>query len=263
MAITSRSNPKIRLAHALRQRKTREKTGLFLVEGAFHIGAALEASAPIEFLVYSPRLLRGEFTTRLIAELKQKSVAMLEVSPQILTSLSDKENPAGILAVTHQKLTPLSSLIPDPSSLFVALVAPQDPGNLGSILRTIDAAGASALVLLDGGVDAHHPSAVRAAMGAHFWKPLVQASFGQFVDWAKKNGLILYGSSARAQLDFRKAEYRRPCALLLGSEREGLTDEQMAACEEVVGLPMRGHMTSLNMSVAAGILIYEIIGRTK
>jgi RNA methyltransferase, TrmH family len=261
--IRSRQNSKVKLARSLRELKARAAEGMFLVEGTFHIGAAFEANAPLEYILYSPKLLRGDFASKLITQLKEKNVEVLEVSPEIMDGLSDKENPAGILAVVRQQKLDLSSLTISPSSLFVAIVSPQDPGNVGSILRTIDAADAGALVLLDGGVDAYYPSAVRAAMGAHFWKPIVESKFSEFVDWAKKNSMAIYGSSAHAKLDYRKAEYKLPCALLLGSEREGLTKEQMSASDQVVGLPMRGRVTSLNLAVAAGILIYEIIGKSE
>jgi TrmH family RNA methyltransferase len=132
---------------------------------------------------------------------------------------------------------------------------------LGSILRTVDAAGASGLLLLDGGVDAYHPSAVRAAMGAHFWKPIIETSFSEFVAWARQQDVSIYGSSAHAKLDYRKAEYKLPGVLLLGSEREGLTEEQQAACEQVVSLPMRGRVTSLNLAVAAGVWMYAVSRR--
>jgi TrmH family RNA methyltransferase len=256
--ITSGQNGKVKLARGLRELKTRDAEGLFLVEGTFHIGAALEASAPIEYALYSQKLLRGDFAKQLIRKLEGGKVGLYEVSPEILASLSDKENPAGILAVARQSITTLSSFTIAASAFAVALVAPQDPGNVGSVLRTVDAAGASGLLLLDGGVDAYHSSAVRAAMGAHFWIPIVEAKFAGFTDWAQKNDIHVYGSSAHAQLDYRKANYQRPCVLLLGSEREGLTDAHMATCEQVVSMPMRGKVTSLNLAVAAGILLYEM-----
>lgn len=259
--ITSRQNSKVKLARSLREHKARTAEGLFLVEGVFHIGAALEAAAPIKFALYSPTLLRGDFAKKLIGQLTANNIEVDEVSPEILEDLTDKENPQGILAVARQKFIRLASFTLSPSSFAVALVAPQDPGNLGSILRTVDAVGAGGLLLLEDGVDAYHPSAVRAALGTHFWKPIVQATFSDFVAWTEKQGLHIYGSSAHAELDYRKAEYKLPWVLLLGSEREGLTSEQQAACEQVVSLPMRGRVTSLNLSVAAGILMYAMVSK--
>lgn len=259
--ISSRQNPKIKLVRSLRQRKTRKELGLFIVEGTFHIGLALENKAPIEFVVYSPDLLDTPFAKELVQKIASAGIETVSTSPEILASLSDKENPAGILAVARQQPTPLSDLRLDAASFAAAIVAPQDPGNLGSILRTIDAVGATGLILLDGGVDPWHPSAVRAGLGAHFSKSIVQASFTEFAAWAKKNGVHIYGSSAHAERDYKQVEYKSPAVALLGSEREGLWPEHLAICENVVGLPMRGSVTSLNLSVAAGILLYEVAAK--
>src|SRR5690606_31870596 len=113
-------------------------------------------------------------------------------------------------------------LVPESFPWGVALVAPQDPGNVGSILRTIDAVGASGLLLLDSSVDLYHPGAVRASMGAIFWLPVVHATFDEFAAWSRRNGYHIFGTSAHGARDYREVtDYPRPCILLLGSEREG------------------------------------------
>lgn len=259
-AITSRSNPKVKLARSLHERKARQQSGQYLIEGVFHIGAALDAGAAVAFALHCPHLLRGEFAQALPTRLQQAGIDVLEVSEDVMASLSEKDHPQGILAVARQNAAKLASLTIRPTGVYLAAVAPQDPGNLGSLLRTLDAAGGEGLLLLDGGADPWHPQAVRAGMGAHFTKPIVQASFADFVVWAAAEGVGIYGSSAKAELDYRQATYTRPAALLLGSEREGLSPEQLAACQQVVSLPMRGRVTSLNLSVAAGIWLYQVLG---
>jgi TrmH family RNA methyltransferase len=261
--ISSRQNPKIKLVRSLRERKARKELGLFIVEGTFHIGLALENKAPLEFVVYSPDLLDTPFAKELVQKIASAGMENLSTSPEILTSLSDKENPSGMLAVVRQHSTLLADLELSVGSFAAAIVAPQDPGNLGSILRTVDAVGAAGLILLDGGVDPWHPSAVRAGLGAHFTKPIVQVSFADFASWSAKNGAHIYGSSAHAERNYREAEYKSPTVLLLGSEREGLAQDQLAICESVVALPMHGRITSLNLSVAAGILLYEIAAKIR
>ncbi|MEK7276953.1 MAG: RNA methyltransferase, partial [Chloroflexota bacterium] len=121
----------------------------------------------------------------------------------------------------------------------------------------IDGAGASGLILLDGGADPYHPSAVRASMGALFWKPVASAAFAEFAGWAKKYGYRLVGASAQAAVDYREANYSRPLILLLGSEQKGLSPEQIAICDQTVRLPMLGRVSSLNLSAAAGVLLYS------
>ncbi|HRN49896.1 MAG TPA: RNA methyltransferase [Anaerolineales bacterium] len=259
-AITSRSNPKVKLARSLHERKARQQSGQYIIEGVFHIGAALDAGAAVALVLHCPSLLRGEFAQTLPGRLQQAGVEVLEVSADVMASLSEKDNPQGIIAVAQQHTTPLAVLSPQAEAVFLAAVAPQDPGNLGTLLRTLDAVGGNGLLLLEGGTDPWHPQAVRAGMGAHFSIPIMQASFADFATWAAAQGVSVYGSSAKATLDYRKVAYKPPCALLLGSEREGLSPEQLAACQQVVSLPMRGRVTSLNLSVAAGIWLYQVLG---
>ncbi len=258
--ISSRNNPRIKEARALHQRKARQEARLFLVEGIRHVGEAVEAGAPVEAIYYAPDLLTSEYASRLVAEQSTRGVACFATTPEVFASLADKENPQGLLAVVRQPQRRLAELNPGNFPWGVALVSPQDPGNLGSILRTIDAVGASGLILLESSVDLYHPAAVRASMGALFWYPAIQASFGEFREWAHGGGYHIYGSSAHGPQDYQQARpYLTPRILLLGSEREGLTPEQQSACESVVRLPMRGKATSLNLAVAAGILLYAML----
>lgn len=254
--LASRQNPKIKLIRALTKRKGRHKEGLFVVEGIRHVGAAVESGALLEFLLYAPELLSNDYAQSLVATATNTPV--YTTTSEIFTSLAAKDNPSGLLAVACQALTPLDRLTPQTFPLGVALVAPQDPGNLGAILRTIDALGASGLILLDGGVDPFHPTAVRASMGALFWKPVVTGAFTDFTAWTQRHQYHLYGSSAKGSHDFTEINYRSPAILLLGSERHGLDADQLALCEAVVRIPMQGKSTSLNLAVAAGILLYNL-----
>lgn len=280
--ISSRTNPKIKQVRALRGRQPRQESGLFLVEGIFHVGEAVAAARAgrlaLESIFYAPELLKSEFALALVRDQRREqgasSVPCYAITRQVFESIADKDNPQGILAVarpTHYDLKVLDS------SNFpwgVALVAPQDPGNLGSILRTIDAVGASGLLLLDSSLDPYHPSVVRASMGALFWYPLVQASFAEFALWVKERGYTVYGTSAHASTGYRHLgtpgvlsgsgqagvqTYTKPMILLLGSERQGLTPEQAAVCHYLLRIPMRGRATSLNLAVAAGVMLYAML----
>ncbi len=262
--ITSFSNPLIKQARSLRQRKGRAETGLFLVEGIHHVGEAVEADWDVRTVLYAPDLLTSDFARDLIARLQTKKVRTQSISAQVMDSLAEKDNPTGILALVSQRARSLrhgsgqalAGFSASGISSAVALVSPQDPGNVGSILRTMDAVGAGALFLLDGGVDVYHPSLVRASMGALFWIPVIHATFDEFIEWARRGGIKIIGASARADLDYRVARVAPPWALILGSEQKGLSDAQKSACDLVVSLPMRGRASSLNLSVAAGILLY-------
>jgi len=259
--ITSTANPLIKLARSLRNKKERAQTGQFLVEGILHVGEAAAANWKIDAVLYAPDLLASDFAKNLILELERKGVRCQPVSAQVFASVADKENPQGIMAIVQQRAYALGELDPAAVRFGAACVSPQDPGNVGTILRTLDAVGADVLFLLEGGVDPYHPSAVRASMGTLFWKPVVQTSFSAFVDWARAHGHQLIGTSAHGSVDYRSVSLSdQPSVLVLGSEQKGLTSEQSAVCDVLVKLPMRGRATSLNLAVAAGVLLYALKG---
>ena len=258
--ITSLSNPLVKQARALRQKKGRLESGLFLVEGIHHVGEVISAGWEIQMVLHAPELLAGNFARDLLDKASRLKIKLQTVSAQVMESLADKENPQGILAIVRARETQLEEL--KPIARAVALISPQDPGNVGTILRTLDAVGADALFLLEGGVEVFHPTVVRASMGTLFWKPVVQASFNEFVDWAGKRKIQLIGSSAHADVDYHTLMPQIPWILVLGSEQKGLSRGQTAACDVTVSLPMLGRVSSLNLSVAAGVLLYRFsVGR--
>ena len=258
--ITSRSNPLVKLARSLRQSKARAESGLFLVEGILHTGEAVAAGWEIDSILYAPELLSADFAQSLIREQAAEGVRCQPVSADVFGSIAEKENPQGILALVHRRQWELDGLVAASFRRGVALVSPQDPGNVGAILRTIDAVGADALILLDGGVDPFHPSAVRASMGTLFWKPIVQTSFAAFVDWAGRAVIRLVGTSAHGTLDYREVALgEQAVVLVLGSEQKGLSPEQTSACDMLLRLPMHGRASSLNLAVACGVLLYSLM----
>jgi len=255
--ITSLSNPLVKSVRALKGRKARTEYSLFLVEGLHHIGSALEAGWDVETLLYAPDLVTGNYASTLLDDARRIGLTHQPVSAKVMESLAEKDNPQGILAVVKQRKLGFKDLEEIQSG--IALVSPQDPGNVGTILRTLDAVGADALFLLNGGVDFYHPTCVRASMGTIFWKPVVQANFDEFKRWSKGKGMQLIGTSAHGQVDYQEIKLdNSPWILVLGSEQKGLSPEQVAACDVTVSLPMRGKVNSLNLSVAAGILLYAL-----
>ncbi len=258
--ISSRSNSKVRSARALRQRKERIASGSFLAEGIHLVGAAVESGAQIDMIFYAPDLLKSHYAQDLIEAAGSSGVACYATTAEVFASMASKEHPQGLLAVVRQPDQQLIELNSQIFSWGVACVSPQDPGNLGTILRTIDAVGASGLIILDGGVDPYHPTAVRASMGAIFRHPVVSASFTEFTQWVVEYSYQVFGTSAAAGIDYPQiTKYERPVILLLGDERQGLTPEQVEICQALVRLPMHGQVTSLNLAVAAGVMLYEML----
>ncbi len=258
--ISSHANPLVKHIRSLRQKKGREQTGLFLVEGIHPVGEAVAAGWDLETLVCAPDLLTSNFAHQLVDEQSRRGVRCVALTGSLFADIAEKDNPQGILAIIHQRHLTLEHVTREHFSFGAALVSPQDPGNVGAILRTLDAVGGDGLFLLEGGVELYHPSVVRASMGTLFWKLVVQASFDEFVQWSRKNGCQLVGSSAHAGADYR--DFRRgnkPVILLLGNEQKGLSPEQVAACDGVVSMPMKGRVSSLNLAVAAGVLLYRMM----
>jgi TrmH family RNA methyltransferase len=264
--LLSRKNPRVKqVRQLLGQRRERDSTGLFAVEGIRHVGEAIAAHASVEYLCYAPELLASDFARQLIHDQSQLGIPCLAVDGDTFAGLAGKDNPQGIIAVVRQPHLLLNDLSVENFKWGVALVAPQDPGNIGTILRTIDAVGASGLLLLDDPAnnqyssDPYHPSSVRASMGTIFWHPLVSATFSEFSQWVIGKGFKIYGTSAHAEQDYRQVEqFEQPLILLMGSEREGLSASQSAKCDVMLNIPMQGRVTSLNLAVAAGVMLYTI-----
>jgi len=250
--ITSPSNPLIKQARALRQKKARNESGLFLVEGIHPVGEVVEAGWEVESILYASGVLTSPFAHDLISRFAFKPQP---VTAQVMESLADKENPQGIIAIVRQKKMRIKDI--EPFKYAVALVAPQDPGNVGTILRSMDAVGAAALFLLDGGVELYHPTVVRASMGTLFWKPVIQTSFEEFAEWAQMGQYQLIGTSAKADMKYQALVPKNTWVLVLGNEQKGLSASQTAACDVTVSLPMQGRVSSLNLAVAAGVLLYQ------
>ena len=216
--ITSASNPLVKQARALRQKKGRDESGLFLVEGILHVGEAAEAGWEIESALIAPDRLKSQFALELVTRLQQRGVRCAQVTDEAFESFAEKDNPSGIAAIVRQKKLALAMVSPESMRFMVAVVAPQDPGNVGTILRTMDAVGANALALLDGGVDLYHPSVVRASMGALFFKPVFRLGFAEFAAWARRGGCRIVGTASYGSVDYRQfVPDNRPLVLLLGS----------------------------------------------
>ena len=257
--IKSRSNQKVKLARSLRQRKARDKTGLFLVEGIRHVGEAYQAGSAIEYILFSPELLKSKFAHNLIDQAVNTGISCLPTTSEVFSSFTEKENPQGICAVVQQPNLDLSRLAPHNFPWGAAVISPQDPGNIGTILRTIDAVGAGGLILIDSSTDPFHPTGVRASMGMIFWYSIAVCSFNDFAIWVKKHNYEVFGSSAQNGIDIQDIDdFALPLILLLGSEREGLNAKHSKICKEVISLPMQGRASSINLSVAAGIMLYQI-----
>jgi len=261
--ITSLSNPTIKQIRKLRERKERQQSGLFFVEGLRIVGEALDSNWHIELLIYSPTLLNSLFGQQLIEKFQTSGGRVLPVSEEVFISLSSKDGPQGIAAVIHQKWTELEDIVPQDEEIWVALDSVADPGNLGTILRSNDAAGARGVILLDQCTDPYDPISIRASMGAVFNQVLIRASFQQFANWKKIHSIPVIGTSDKAKIDYHFFDYPIRMVLLMGSERDGLQEKHFAICDEMVAIPMLGKSDSLNLAVATALCVYEIYNKRR
>ena len=257
--ITSLSNEKIKQIRHLKDRKYRNETGLYYIEGLRLVIEACQQGERIDALVVAPDLLTSEIGKHLLSEEQWKS-KILEVSAEVFESLSHKEGPQGIAAVLMQDWVGLDAIKPE-KGLWVALDSVADPGNLGSILRTTDAAGGLGVILLDQSTDPYDPTALRASMGAIFNLKISRCSLGDFRDWKRSHDIFLVGTDGEAECDYRQIQFPQPLIVLMGSEREGLQSEHYSMCDKVVKIPMIGRSDSLNLAVATGIMIYEVFNQ--
>jgi len=259
MLISSRANAQIKRLRRLRDRREREATGLFLVEGLRLALAAAESSAEIGALVLAPALLSREAKISLAGIQETAGVQSLEVTPEVFEAVSPQGVGEGVAVVARQRWEPLTDLRISEKSLWVAVNQVQHPGSLGTILRTLDAVGGEGMIVLGNSADPYDPTAVRASLGAIFTQRLVKANFGEFAAWKQKHGYRVVGASPSAETDYRATDYRLPLILLLGGERGGLSADQQSVCDQVVSIPMAGRVDSHHVAVAAALVLYEAV----
>jgi TrmH family RNA methyltransferase len=261
--ITSTQNPRFKALRSLRLRKYRQREGLFLIEGIRFVEEALTTGAPVETLVYAPELLVSERAQGLVERLAP--ARRLALSASLFRSISQRDDPQGIAATVRVQEPSLAEVPLSDDLLVIVAYQLRDPGNLGTIIRTADAAGATAVVIVEPSVDLYDPQAVRATMGSLFALPIVRLAdatlLSPWFDDLRAAGppLQVVASSAHAAQLHYEADYRRPLALLVGSERQGLPQPVRDSADLQVRLPLAGRATSLNVAAATAALVYEIV----
>ncbi len=258
--ISSPSNPHLKAIRKLNDAKERNATGNFLAEGLRVVGQAVDSDANIVELLWSDEFLISDYGRSLISQLsKNPSIEISELSREAFESLARKDKPQGIAAVIRQEWHFLEKQQALENGLWVALEAVQNPGNLGTILRTCDAVGAKGLILLDNSTDPYDPAAIKASMGAIFTIPLYKSNVEGLQTFLALNpAMQTIGTSDKVNQDCFEFDYPDPLLLMMGSEREGLSQYYMDLCQNMISIPMEGQNDSLNLSVATGVMLYQI-----
>ncbi|MFI4965104.1 MAG: TrmH family RNA methyltransferase [Caulobacterales bacterium] len=255
-AVTSLTNPTVKAVRALHLRKERDATGLFLAEGLKAVTEGIETGHAPRILLHGAEAADHPLLKRAVAATLAANGEVIEVTEAILAKVSRRDNPQAVVGVFAQAFRPLHALEPQAARCWVALHRVRDPGNLGTIVRTADAAGCGGVILVGECCDPYSAEAVRATMGSIFAAPLSKASEAEFAAWRGGWPGSVVGTLLSAQVDYRQADYARPALILMGNEQQGLTSEMAALCDVNVKIPMRGRADSLNLSVATGIMIY-------
>jgi len=251
--ITSSSNSKIKLVRELQSRKrSREAEQAFIAEGVRLVEEAVAVHWPMAFILYD-ETLSGRGVDLIHHIHSQSEIPTYEIAPSLMADISDTETPQGILAVLKQQALPITE---NPTFLVIADQI-RDPGNMGTLLRTAEAAGADGVLLTPGTVDAFSPKVVRAGMGAHFHLPILALKWQEISSMVE--GLPLFLADAEANTPLWEADLVQPCALLIGGEAFGASPEGQRIATQRITIPMRGRTESLNAAIAAGILIAEVL----
>jgi RNA methyltransferase, TrmH family len=262
--ISSAANPLIKRMRLLSDRKHRRREGAFVVQGVQPVWQAVEAGADIEALIIAPDLLSRSATAAMVAEQEDRGLRVVRVTSALFSRLADRDGPSGLAAIVRAQLAGLAALKVPPDSVFVALHEVGNPGNLGTIIRTADAAGMAGVVLIGSTTDPFDPAAVRATMGALFSVPVAHAvTAEEFFGWAAGHGITVAAASARGTGAFWESEPSMPLAILLGSEGRGLPGSLLTRADLQLRIPMVGTAESLNLAVAAGILMYETVRKAR
>jgi len=257
--ITAVSNPRIKSIKALAQKKNRDQDGTFLVEGMKLVRDAFENGWEIETLIYAATTNDNIQVTELAAKLRVAGADILEVNEKVLSSITRRDNPQMVVGVMRQSWKRAPNNIKDKSSVWIALDRVRDPGNLGTIIRTADSAGAEGIILVGETTDPFSLEATRASMGSIFNVPLVRMDEEEFLKWRISWDGMVVGTHLEGATDFRTIDYQsQPVLLLMGNEQQGLPDDLAATCDKLALIPMHGAADSLNLAIATGVMLFHM-----
>ncbi|MBB2820677.1 UNVERIFIED_ORG: TrmH family RNA methyltransferase [Rhizobium esperanzae] len=256
--VTSLANPIIKDIKALTNKKSREESGTFLAEGLKLVIDAIELGWRIRTLVYA-KAAKGK---PLVEQMAAKTVAsgglVLEVTEKVIGSITRRENPQMVVGIFDQRWKPLKDIRPREGETWVALDRVRDPGNLGTIIRTADAAGASGVILVGEATDPFSLETVRATMGSVFAVPVARATPEEFLAWRKSAGVSVVATHLAGAVDYRTIDYRKkPVVLLMGNEQSGLPEQLAKEADALARIPQQGRADSLNLAVATAVMLFE------
>jgi TrmH family RNA methyltransferase len=257
--ITSLQNPRVKQLVKLRDRRARDAAGLFLIEGYREVTRALEAGVNPTELYCGPDWFLGANEPALIAAAQQAGAQVFELSKAVFAKVSYRDRPDGLLAVAPQWKRRFADLRLKTPPFLLVVEAIEKPGNLGTLLRSADAAGVDAVLVCDPVTDLFNPNVVRASTGVLFSMPVVVATGGEVRAWLRERGIRAVATTPAAPLIYTAADLRGPLAIVMGSEQYGLSEFWLKESDLLVSIPMAGQADSLNVAMAAIIALFEAV----
>jgi TrmH family RNA methyltransferase len=257
--VTSLSNPLVKDLKALALKKFRDQQNAFMAEGLKLVIDALDLGWRVKTLVFAKSALGNPAVEKVAARTVAAGGDVLEVSEKILAAITRRDNPQTVVGVFEQRFLKLTDIRPAPGDVWVGLDRVRDPGNLGTVLRTVDAVGAKGIILVGDTTDPFGLETVRATMGSIFAVPVARATQEAFLAWRMGFVGLVAGTHLKGAVDYRSVDYaKKPVLLLMGNEQQGLPDALAETCDKLVRIPQAGRADSLNLAVATGVMLFEI-----
>ena len=257
--VTSLANPLVKDIKALAQKKFRDQQNAFMAEGLKLVIDALDLGWQIKTLVFAKAGRGNAAVEKVAARTVAAGGMVLEVSEKVLVAITRRDNPQMVVGVFSQKFLALKDVRADNGDVWVALDRVRDPGNLGTIIRTIDAVGAKGVILVGDTTDPFSVETVRASMGSIFAVPVAKATTEAFLAWRGGFSGLVAGTHLKGAVDYRSVDFSRgPVLLMMGNEQQGLPESLAASCDRLLRIPQAGRADSLNLAVATGIMLFEI-----
>jgi TrmH family RNA methyltransferase len=257
--VTSLANPLVKDIKALALKKFRDQQHAFMAEGLKLVIDALEHGWSIKTLIFAKSAKSNPAVEKSAARTVAAGGTALEVSEKVLGAITRRDNPQMVVGVFRQRLVDLKEIQPQGADVWVGLDRVRDPGNLGTVIRTVDAVGAKGVILIGETTDPFSLETVRATMGSIFSVPVAKASPEAFLAWRKSFVGQVVGTHLKGAVDYRGIRYgERPTLLLMGNEQQGLPDILTGACDRLARIPQAGRADSLNLAVATGVMLFEI-----
>lgn len=256
--LSSTKAPLVKRLRALAARSTRDAGGGLLLDGTRLVEEALAAGIPIEVCLYDPAASRTSTRlSALLGMLRDRGIRLVPATPHVVAAVSQVETSQGIVAMAVMPALDPGLALDNAGLLLVVADGIQDPGNLGTIVRIADAAAAAGVAVTGAAADPHHPKTVRATMGSLFHLPVFGIETAALIEALRARGARVLVADQRGALEYTSADYRPPVALVFGSEARGPDPRWIASAEAVVRIPIYGRAESLNVAMAAALLLYE------